>query len=246
MREELDDLNESLGHARNLYITTSGGFSTMSSDIANKWATIVNGSGNIAISNGATMYHGTYHKYSDTLGSIHITDTANNGVTYVWHIDSKGHELNELATKNSLNNIKTYVGSDGKLHFTDASGADTVLPFNKATGSKSLLEGYNSGEGTYFWIPAGCTEAYVLLHAGSGHSTASINRIYGDPYVSHSVIIHTHISTTNYYVSNVWLVGVKCNRKAGNIFVELNNGSGSTNVPTQQKVTIIYPTQTWS
>lgn len=30
-----------------------------------------------------------------------------------------------------MSGIKTYVGSDGKLHFVDASGADSVLPFNK-------------------------------------------------------------------------------------------------------------------
>lgn len=26
--------------------------------------------------------------------------------------------------------IKTYVGEDGKLHFIDSTGADSVLPFN--------------------------------------------------------------------------------------------------------------------
>ena len=38
-----------------------------------------------------------------------------------------------LSSLFSLNKIRTYVGSDGKLHFTDASGADTVLPFSKST-----------------------------------------------------------------------------------------------------------------
>ena len=31
---------------------------------------------------------------------------------------------------NSLAKVKTYVGSDGKLHFRDASGADSVLHFS--------------------------------------------------------------------------------------------------------------------
>lgn len=30
----------------------------------------------------------------------------------------------------SLTNINTYVGKDGKLHFVDSTGADTVIPFN--------------------------------------------------------------------------------------------------------------------
>lgn len=36
-----------------------------------------------------------------------------------------------ISTANTnMGKIRTYVGSDGKLHFTDASGADSVLPFN--------------------------------------------------------------------------------------------------------------------
>lgn len=30
----------------------------------------------------------------------------------------------------NLTNVRTYVGDDGKLHFTDSAGADTVLNFN--------------------------------------------------------------------------------------------------------------------
>lgn len=30
----------------------------------------------------------------------------------------------------NLSNVRTYVGEDGKLHFTDSAGADTVLNFN--------------------------------------------------------------------------------------------------------------------
>lgn len=37
----------------------------------------------------------------------------------------------DSAINNNLTQIKTYVGSDGKLHFTDVSGADTVLNFSK-------------------------------------------------------------------------------------------------------------------
>ena len=37
-------------------------------------------------------------------------------------------EFNEVTQ--SLTNINTYVGKDGKLHFVDSTGADTVIPFN--------------------------------------------------------------------------------------------------------------------
>lgn len=46
-------------------------------------------------------------------------------------------ELNE-----SLGNVRTYVGSDGKLHFVDASGADSVLPFSSSIKEIIVLNGY--------------------------------------------------------------------------------------------------------
>lgn len=38
-----------------------------------------------------------------------------------------------------LKNIKTYVGSDSKLHFTDATGADTALNFSNTTNIYNAL-----------------------------------------------------------------------------------------------------------
>ena len=43
--------------------------------------------------------------------------------------------------------IKTYVGDDGKLHFVDRTGADSVLPFSSGGGLTLLTTG--SGNGTY-------------------------------------------------------------------------------------------------
>ena len=36
--------------------------------------------------------------------------------------------------------IKTYVGSDGKLHFVDSAGADTALNFSKGTNSIKVCD----------------------------------------------------------------------------------------------------------
>jgi len=45
----------------------------------------------------------------------------------------------------SLQQVKTYVGSDGKLHFVDASGADSVLPFNSVkTGTFTSVKNGNA------------------------------------------------------------------------------------------------------
>lgn len=47
-----------------------------------------------------------------------------------------------------LTNIKTYVGSDSKLHFVDATGADSVLPFSSGVDlTSSSYAGASSGRG---------------------------------------------------------------------------------------------------
>ena len=43
--------------------------------------------------------------------------------------------------------INVYVGDDGKLHFVDSEGADSVLPFSSGGGIKLLTTG--SGNTTY-------------------------------------------------------------------------------------------------
>lgn len=37
-----------------------------------------------------------------------------------------------------LSMVRTYVGNDGKLHFVNSAGADTVLPFNIDVSSKII------------------------------------------------------------------------------------------------------------
>ena len=43
-----------------------------------------------------------------------------------------------LYFNDDTSNIKTYVGSDGLLHFIDKDGADSVLNFNKGTDISNL------------------------------------------------------------------------------------------------------------
>lgn len=59
--------------------------------------------------------------------------------------------------------IRTYVGTDGKLHFVNSGGADTVLPFSPS-GTKAIT--------------------IMLLLGRSGNSTA-----YARVYVNGAVVI---------------------------------------------------------
>ncbi len=72
---------------------------------------------------------------------------------------------------NSLSKVKTYVGSDGKLHFVDASGADAVLNFS-------------SGKEILFCVGLSITDALFLLKAdgtvltNKGNSEGEFNGNY--------------------------------------------------------------------
>lgn len=49
-----------------------------------------------------------------------------------------------------IRNIKTYVGSDSKLHFTDATGADSVLPFSGSEASTITISLKGTTRGVSF------------------------------------------------------------------------------------------------
>lgn len=55
----------------------------------------------------------------------------------IGELDNEVLELNNnlTATNNNMKKIKTYVGTDGKLHFIDATGADSVLPFKNGVSA---------------------------------------------------------------------------------------------------------------
>lgn len=50
---------------------------------------------------------------------------------------------NITITNTNLAKVKTYVGTDGKLHFINSAGADTVLPFNRGATVVYLGTGYS-------------------------------------------------------------------------------------------------------
>lgn len=95
-----------------------------------------------------------------------------------------------------ITNIRTYVGSDSKLHFRDATGADSVLPFNSAptiiklrTGitnattidCKSLIPNYTQATNNNFVLISQGASLYIAGGLGGDdiHSLgASIGKFY--------------------------------------------------------------------
>ena len=90
----LKELNKAT--AKTIAISTSNGYSTMAADIGAKWSEITAGtSGTVIVNNGATLYHGTYYKYSEAFGSIHMTDCST-GIVYVWNCNGGNYQLDEI------------------------------------------------------------------------------------------------------------------------------------------------------
>ena len=60
------------------------------------------------------------------------------------------HFKNEL--NNKLTQVRTYVGTDGKLHSVDGTGADTVLNFNRIAKIQSVKAKSIIAESDYIGI----------------------------------------------------------------------------------------------
>lgn len=91
-----------------------------------------------------------------------------------------------------LSNIKTYVGSDSKLHFRDATGADSVLPFSSTQTVRFTLSSQGS--------------LYSQDHSGNGtigsDGTITFNNVVSYTIVSGSVAV-TAGSTAGTYTFKV-------------------------------------------
>lgn len=86
-----------------------------------------------------------------------------------------------------LTNIKTYVGSDSKLHFTDATGADSVLPFNSGLTGNYLISSLTNTPGVNLgksgsrdvWRSGSATLALRISITSSGITVLSGSSLSG-------------------------------------------------------------------
>ena len=106
-----------------------------------------------------------------SLGNIQgITDSLNSNSSTV---------AASAAAVNTLNsNISVYVGSDGKIHFRNGSGADSALNFSSyQTGyneghSAGYNEGYTAGQAAA--VKSGSLQAGLYLANEGAYATATI------------------------------------------------------------------------
>lgn len=80
-------------------------------------------------------------------------------------------------TNTNISKIKTYVGSDGKLHFVDSAGADSVLPFNKDIKLSQFKISYTNV--SYTDIETKVGYYYYILVPWSGADNKELKLISG-------------------------------------------------------------------
>lgn len=88
---------------------------------------------------------------------------------------SSGKPAGALAVKQlntNVNKVKIYVGSDGKLHFTNASGADTALNFSKGLIKYESISCGEQGNTQTISLPKSPTEYYLFFGMGTGNSAS--------------------------------------------------------------------------
>lgn len=89
-------------------------------------------------------------------------------------------KANQLSSETARINV--YVGSDGKLHFVNKAGADSVLPFNSGKTSYSVhFWMYDDGDGSSssFVIPTDTSRIHINSFSSSnvGHTPNGICKI---------------------------------------------------------------------
>jgi len=74
------------------------------------------------------------------------------GITTSTSVTEEGYAADAKTVSelnSSLDKVRTYVGTDGKIHFVNSAGADTVLNFNKGTSQGTVSVTVSGSASTY-------------------------------------------------------------------------------------------------
>lgn len=136
----VDAVNESMNKFVNVRLNTTGGFSTMADDIAEKWSSVPKGIGAIRFSNGDAIFHGTYCKISDSAGSITLHQAGKHTI-YTWEIStSDGHSLDAVALNSDLTSLYE-LGFVKKYTLSVSNGSVPIVRYNGTQITKENMGG---------------------------------------------------------------------------------------------------------
>lgn len=75
-----------------------------------------------------------------------------------------------IRLNNNLSKVRIYVGSDGKLHFVNSAGADTVLPFSSGEMIHIPYQAHPAGKAYSYTFPRTPQAIVILNGIGAGAS----------------------------------------------------------------------------
>lgn len=103
--------------------------------------------------------------YADNNSAEYKTG-AINGITDALDSEDSSIAASSVAVKtlnDRLKTVKTYVGADGKLHFVDSEGADSVLPFSNVKNRTYKCRHYYASN-----VSGTASDTLTLTMSGSG------------------------------------------------------------------------------
>lgn len=121
-------------------------------------------------------------------------------------VKQHGDEIDQLSSE--IKTVNVYVGSDGKLHFVNSGGADSVLPFSQKATITFTTELHGSGwAATRIAKPDDYSKADVNLSRGSGSIYGYKSDDSGTPYGTVLGTLTTAVQTFD--VSEYTEIGIR-------------------------------------
>ena len=120
VKAKLGGLSDSINSFKNFQIVSSLGSVKLKEIIQSEFPKIKNDRGMIKISDGTTLYCGTYIKYSNTQGSATFTNVE--GTSYIWTILGDTVTLQEIAT---MDKVESKYSEENVLTSTDWNTLNT-------------------------------------------------------------------------------------------------------------------------
>ena len=93
----------------------------------------------------------------------------------------------EMKLNSETDRIRVYVGSDGKLHFVNKAGADSVLPFSRTMQRDPIgmkIDSYNA-----------VTDCIAIIHGSGGYKPWKMS------VTLNGIGVITHTQSDNQYIS---------------------------------------------
>ena len=122
-------------------------------------------------------------------------------------------KANQLSSE--IKTVNVYVGSDGKLHFVNSGGADSVLPFSQKATITFKTELHSTGWGiTRISKPDGYSSVDAYLSRGSGSVYGYTSSDTDSPYGANLGALTT--SKQTFDVSKYVEIGIRVNGNNAN------------------------------